>query len=67
MYSHIIGVYDELWDIIKNASSFQVDSEGVVVDIKVGIDAHKKIYRQLNVQVRADNELKQLDNNSELY
>jgi hypothetical protein len=67
MYSHIISVYDELWDIIEDGSCFQVASDGVVVDIKVGIDAHKKIYRQLIVQVRADNEPNQLDNNSELY
>lgn len=34
MYSHIIGVDDELWDIIKDGVRFPMDSEGMVVDGK---------------------------------
>jgi hypothetical protein len=32
MYSHIIGVDVELWDIIENGVSFLIDPEGMVVD-----------------------------------
>jgi len=43
MYSHIIGLDDELWDIIEDGVSFPLDSKGMVVDRKSLIDAHKKI------------------------
>lgn len=32
MYSHIFKVDDELWDIIENDVTFQVDYEGMTVD-----------------------------------
>jgi len=31
MYSHIIGVNDELWDIVEDDVGFTVDSEGMLV------------------------------------
>ena len=34
MYSNIIGVDDEPWDIIKDGVEFIVDTQGIVVDIK---------------------------------
>ena len=32
MYNHIIGVDDELWDIIEDDVGFTVDAKGLVVD-----------------------------------
>jgi len=43
MYSHIIGIYDELWDIIVKAVSFEVDDEGVMTDRMIMIAILKKI------------------------
>lgn len=34
MYSNIIGVDDELWDIFKEGIKFIVDTEGIMVDRK---------------------------------
>jgi len=34
MYSHIIGVDDEIWDIIEDGVDFPFDLEGMAVDMK---------------------------------
>jgi len=34
MYSHIIGVVNELWDIIEDDVCFEVDTKGIVTDRK---------------------------------
>jgi len=34
MYSHIIGVDDNLWDITRDGFSLPLDHEGMVVDRK---------------------------------
>jgi len=31
MYSHIIGIYDDLWDIVKDGTEVEVDEEGMHV------------------------------------
>ncbi|AES98828.1 hypothetical protein MTR_5g073300 [Medicago truncatula] len=46
MYSHIIEVDDELWDIIEDGVIFSVVSVGMVVDRKSMIEAQRKIYRK---------------------
>jgi len=37
MYSHIIGVNDELWDIVEDDVGFTVDSEGMLVRRRVSL------------------------------
>jgi len=32
MYSHIIGIDEELWDILEDGVDFTLDEEGVAVD-----------------------------------
>jgi len=34
MYSYIIDVDDELWDIIDDGINFSVNSDGIVIDRK---------------------------------
>jgi len=44
MYIHIIGVDDELLDIIEDVDGFVVDSKGMVVDKKKPTEAQRMIY-----------------------
>lgn len=44
MYSHIIEVDDNRWDIIVDGVSFPIDSEGMVVDIKSLTEVQRNIY-----------------------
>jgi len=34
MYNHIIGIYDELWDIVEDGIEVEVDEEGIAHDKK---------------------------------
>jgi hypothetical protein len=34
MYNHIIGIYDELWDIVEDGTEVEVDEEGMERDKK---------------------------------
>ena len=49
MYSHIICVYDELWDIIEDGVSYVVDHEGVMVDRKSIFDVERKTYKKHHI------------------
>src|SRR4030066_1047347 len=51
LYSHIIGIYDELWDIIEDGIDIEVDDEGKCDDRKKLIDEQKKVYKK-NHRVR---------------
>src|SRR4030042_4132635 len=46
LYSHIIGIDDELWDIIEDGIDIEVDDEGKTADRKKLTDAQKKIYKK---------------------
>jgi len=46
MYSHIIGIAEELRDIIENGVDLTLDEEGVVVDKKKHIVAQKTLYKK---------------------
>jgi len=46
MCSHIIGVDDELWNIIEDGVSFTIDVEGMVVDMNILTEAQSKIYKK---------------------
>jgi hypothetical protein len=39
MYNYIVGVDDELWDIIEDGVTFVVDTKGMVVNKKSLTDA----------------------------
>lgn len=49
MYNHIIGVYDELWDIIEDGVGFNIDFEGMVVNRKSLIVAQRNIYKKHHI------------------
>jgi len=44
MYAHIIGVDDQLWDIIEDGVEFEVDTKGILLDIKSLTDDQRKNY-----------------------
>src|SRR4030065_1028137 len=46
LYSHIIGIDDELWDIIEDGIDIEVDDEGKCVDRKRLTDEQKKVYKK---------------------
>src|SRR4030067_3495360 len=46
LYSHIIGIDDELWDIIEDGIDIEVDDEGKCTDRKKLNDAQKKVYKK---------------------
>lgn len=46
MYTHIISLDDELWDIMEYDINIQVKSVGMVSDKKSLTHAQKKIYRK---------------------
>src|SRR4030067_2512625 len=46
LYSHIIGIDDELWDIIEDGIEIEVDDEGKCADRKKLTDEQKKIYKK---------------------
>jgi len=47
MYSHIMGLDEELWDVLEDGvDDLVLDEEGVVVDRKKHIDAQKKLYKK---------------------
>src|SRR4030066_2583936 len=46
LYSHIIGIDDELWDIIEDGIEIEVDDEGKCTDIKRLTDEQKKVYKK---------------------
>jgi hypothetical protein len=43
-YSHIIGIDEELWDILEYVVDLTFDDEGVVVDRKKHTASQKKLY-----------------------
>jgi hypothetical protein len=45
MYSHSIGIDDELWDIIEKEVNFEVDEEGVVADIRSLLPSRRRCTR----------------------
>ena len=45
LYSHIIGIDDELWDIIEDGIDIEVHDEGET-DMKKLTDAQKKVYKK---------------------
>jgi len=45
MYSHIIGIDEELWDILEDDVDLTLDEEGVAVDRKKHTVAEKKLYK----------------------
>src|SRR4030067_1028231 len=46
LYSHIIGIDDELWNIIGDGIYIEVDDEGKCADRKKLIDEQKKVYKK---------------------
>ena len=46
MYTYIIGLDDELWDILEDGIDIVVDNVGMVADRKTLTPAQKKIYRK---------------------
>lgn len=46
MYTHIIGLDDELWDIFENGVNFHIDGVGMVADRKSLTLDQIKIYRK---------------------
>ena len=46
MYTYIIGLDDELWDILEDGIDIAIDSVGMVVDRKTLTPTQKKIYRK---------------------
>src|SRR4030066_734468 len=46
LYSHIIGIDDELWDIIEDGIDIVVDDEGKSADRKSLTEAQKKVYKK---------------------
>jgi len=46
MYSHIISIDEELWDIMEYGVDLTLDEEDVVVDRKKHIVAQKKLYKK---------------------
>lgn len=46
MYSHIMSIDDELWDIIEDGIEIAVDKEGMARDRNSLTEAEKKIYRK---------------------
>jgi len=47
MYSHIMGLDEELWDVLEEGvGDLVLDEEGVVVDRKKHITAQKKLYKK---------------------
>lgn len=46
MYTHIIDLDDELWDILKDGINIQVNSVGMVSERKSLTPAQKKIYKK---------------------
>lgn len=46
MYNDIIGVDDEIWDIIEDGISFAIDYKRMVIYRKSLSDAQRKIYRK---------------------
>ena len=46
MYSHIIGMDEELWDILEDGvGNFRLDEEGVALDRKAHTTEQKKLYK----------------------
>jgi len=43
MYNHIIGIDDELWDIIEEGVSFEVNEESVLADRKKTYKKHPRV------------------------
>ena len=47
MYSHIMGLDDELWDILEDGvGDLTLDEEGVAIDRKKHTPAQKKLYKK---------------------
>ncbi|KEH32849.1 hypothetical protein MTR_3g408370 [Medicago truncatula] len=46
MYSHIIGINEELWDILEDDVDLTLDEEGVAIDRKKHNVAQKKLYKK---------------------
>ena len=47
MYSHIMGLDDELWDILEDGvGDLALDEEGAAIDIKKHTPAQKKLYKK---------------------
>lgn len=46
MYTHIIGLNDELWDILKESIDILINGVGIVSDRKTLTPAQKNIYRK---------------------
>ncbi|MCI47421.1 F-box/LRR-repeat protein, partial [Trifolium medium] len=46
MKSHIVGIDEDLWDIVVEGIDFLVDCDGMCTDRKNLTDAQKKIYRK---------------------
>jgi len=47
MYSHIMGLDEELWDFLEDGvGDLVLDKEGVSIDRKKHTPAHKKLYKK---------------------
>ena len=46
LYSHVIAIDDELWDIIEDGIDITVDDEGKCADRKNLTEAQKKVYKK---------------------
>jgi len=46
MYSHVIGIAEEHWDIIEDDIDIPIDEEGVAINRKKHISSRKKIYKK---------------------
>jgi len=47
LYSHIIGMDEELWDILEEGvGNLRLDKEGVALDRKAHTTEHKKLYKK---------------------
>ena len=47
MYSHVIGMDDELWDVLEDdVGNLKLDEEGVALDRKAHTAEQKKLYKK---------------------
>jgi len=49
LYSHVIDLYEELWDIIEDGCSIPVNADGSALNRKSLTEEQKKPYKKLKV------------------
>ena len=53
MYSHVIGIDDELWDVLEDGvGNLRLDEEGVALDRKAHTAEQKKALQETSLDQR---------------